>query len=154
MTDDGITPAQHRRLAIICNNSTWEMVDAERTTANDEEMLRRAYAAAYHWQRAEGSEPVNEARAVWLISKVQLLAGMAERALHYADGCLALCDEHALGDFDLAYALDARARALAALGRHAEATAVLDAARSVPIADPDDRAAVEADLAAELVVGA
>jgi hypothetical protein len=154
MTDDAITPAQHRRLAITCNNSTWEMIDADRNPANDEEMVRRAYAAAYHWQRAEGSAPVNEARAVWLISKVQLLAGQAERALHYADGCLELCDQHALADFDLAYALDARARALAALGRTSEATEVLAAARSVPIADPDDRAAVEADLATELVVAA
>ena len=74
MTDLDPTPARHRRLAVVCNNSTWEMIEAERTAANDEEMLRRAYAAAYHWQRAEGAEPVNEVRAVWLLSKVHLVA--------------------------------------------------------------------------------
>ena len=39
----------HRAQAIECNNSTWEMIQADRTPANDEEMLRRAYASTYHW---------------------------------------------------------------------------------------------------------
>lgn len=147
MTDAEITPAQHRRLAITCNNTTWDAIEADRTPANDEEMLRRAYAAAYHWQRAEGAVPENEARAVWLLSKVHRLAGQLERALHYADACLAVCDRHGIADFDLAYGLEARARALAALGRSEEAAEVWAAAKAVPVADADDRAVLEADLA-------
>ena len=66
----------HRAQAIECNNSTWEMIEAERTSTNDEEMLRRAYASAYHWARAAGVRgPANDARAAWLLAKVQLLAG-------------------------------------------------------------------------------
>ena len=53
-----------------------------------------------------------------------------------------------LVDFDLAYAHEARARALACLGRLDEAAAQLAAARAVEIADADDRAIVEGDLAA------
>lgn len=132
---------------MLCNNSTWEMVESARTPANDEEMLRRAYAAAYHWQHAEGRGPANEARALWLLAKVHLVAGLAERALHYADACVTECARHGLADFDLAYALEARARALQVLGRTDEAASEWVAARAVPIADPDDRAAVEADLA-------
>lgn len=123
------------------------MVESARTPANDEEMLRRAYAAAYHWQHAEGRGPANEARALWLLAKVHLVAGLAERALHYADACVTECARHGLADFDLAYALEARARALQVLGRTDEAASEWVAARAVPIADPDDRAAVEADLA-------
>ena len=33
----------HRAQGIECNNSTWEMIEAARTPANDEEMLRRAH---------------------------------------------------------------------------------------------------------------
>ena len=147
MSDVEIGPREHRHLAITANNSTWEMVEAERTPANDEEMLRRAYAAAYHWQRAEGYGPANEARAVWLLAKVQLLAGHPDASLRYADACMAQCRDHGLVDFDLAYAYESRARALAALGRLDEAAVDWAAAKAVPIADDDDRALVESDLA-------
>ncbi len=51
-------PAEHRKLAIDANNSTWEFLDREpgSLSATDiEEMTRRAYAAAYHWSRAENA---------------------------------------------------------------------------------------------------
>ena len=56
--------------------------------------------------------------------------------------------EHGFADFDLAYAHEARARALHALGRADEAAAAWRSARSVEVADPEDRAIVEADFAA------
>jgi uncharacterized protein YndB with AHSA1/START domain len=137
----------HRAQAIECNNSTWEMIEAERTAANDEEMLRRAYASAYHWQRAVRRGPENDARGLWLLAKVQLLAGHADSSLGYADACLARCREHGLVDFDLAYAYEARARALKQLGRDAEAATEWEAALAVPIADPEDQAVLDGDLA-------
>ena len=54
-----------------------------------------------------------------------------------------------LDDFDLAYAHEARARALACLGRLDEAAVELKAAHAVPIADPEDKSILDADLAAE-----
>jgi hypothetical protein len=53
-----------------------------------------------------------------------------------------------LQDFDLAYAHEARARALACLGRLDEAAAELAAAHAVPVADDEDRKIIEGDLAA------
>jgi len=50
-----------------------------------------------------------------------------------ADRALAVCTEHGLYDFDLAYA-------------H-EAAAAASLARAVPIADPEDRTLVERDFA-------
>lgn len=137
----------HRAQGIECNNGVWEMVGAERTPDNDEEMLRRAYASAYHWQRAARRAPVNEVRAVYMLAKAQLLAGHPELSLRYADRCLAGCVEHELVDFDLAYAHEARARALDALGRTDESLAAWTVARAVPIADPDDREIVDGDFA-------
>ncbi len=110
-------------------------------------MLRRAYAAAYHWDRAAGRTPANAARADWLLSKVQLLAGHPDTALHHAARCLAVCETHGLVDFDLAYAHEATGRALKALGQDEEAAGSWAAARAVPIADEDDRRHLEADLA-------
>ena len=67
-TDD-ISPAVHRRLAVEANNSAWDLLDIERDLEHDEELLRRAYAAAYHWTRAEGATVENEARASYLLGK-------------------------------------------------------------------------------------
>jgi hypothetical protein len=54
-----------------------------------------------------------------------------------------------LADFDLGYAHEARARALACLGRLDEAAQEFAAARAVEVADDDDREIFEGDLAAE-----
>lgn len=146
-TTEEIRGAWHRAQGVECNNSVWELIDkTDRTSADNEEMLRRAYASAYHWQRAKGRGPENEARAVWMLSKVHLLMGLHEGALHYASLCLKQCREHALVDFDLAYAHECHARALRALGREAEALAEWAVAKAVPIADPEDQAIVDADL--------
>ena len=142
----------HRAQGIVCNNTTWEMIEAERTPANDDEMLRRAYASTYHWARAARRTPANDARGVWLLAKVWLIAGRPELSLRYADQCKALCDEHGLVDFDLAYALDAQARAHAALGHGDLAEQLAAVARAVPVADPEDLAILEADLAVPLPV--
>lgn len=136
----------HRVQAIDANNSVWDALGADPPDAT--ELLSRAYAAAYHWARAEGRTPANAARAGWLLSRCHAVLGNGALALHHADECLAIVERAGLGDFDLAYAHEARARALAALGRTDEAAVELAAAREAPIADAEDRAIFEADLAA------
>jgi hypothetical protein len=145
---DDVAGDWHRQQAVEANNSTWELVDLpERSPAQTEEMLRRAYAAAYHWDRAAARTPANASRADWLLAKVSLLAGRPEVSLAHAERSRATCEEHGLADFDLAYAHEATARALKALGRDDEATAVWEAARAVPVADEEDRAILDEDLA-------
>jgi hypothetical protein len=130
------------------NNSVWDLVEKEaRSPADDEEMLQRAYAARYHWARATGRGPANVARGAWLLAKVQRLVGEPALSLRYADECLTVCEEHGLKDFDLAYAHEARGRALMALGRDEEASAAWAAARAVPVENPEDREHLAADLA-------
>ena len=50
--DDDPAGSWHRAQGIEANNATWELLEATRGPAEDEELLRRAYAAAYHWDRA------------------------------------------------------------------------------------------------------
>jgi uncharacterized protein YndB with AHSA1/START domain len=138
----------HRTQGIECNNSVWELIGkSDRTAADNEEMLRRAYASAYHWQRAARRGPENEARALWMLSKVHLLVDNPNEALRYADLCMAQCQQHDLVDFDLAYAYEVQARALQALGATERAAVAWAAALAVPIVDPEDKAIVDADLA-------
>jgi uncharacterized protein YndB with AHSA1/START domain len=156
--DEAATPNEdpegewHRAQGIAANNGTWDWLgkpDGERTADDEEQMTLSAYAAAYHWARAARSGPANVARANWLISRVWAVRGNGPLALHHADIVLSTCREHELRDFDLAYAHESRARALAALGRLEEAAAERATAAAVPIVDDEDRAIVEADLAAE-----
>lgn len=138
----------HRLQATEANNSVWELIEhSERTAADDEDMLQRAYASRYHWARAAGRGPANQARGAWLLAKVQLLVGQPSLSLRYAEECRSVCQESGLTDFDLAYAHEAMGRALKALGRDAEAQSEWEAARAVPIADGEDRALLEKDLA-------
>ena len=109
--------------------------------------MRLAYAAAYHWELATDAGPSNAARADYLVSRALSATGQPERALVSADRALATCRTHGLGDFDLAYALEARARSLHALGRADEASAAWRDARAVEVADAEDRAIVESDFA-------
>lgn len=138
----------HRAQAVDANNSIWELLEQmDRSGADNEELLRRAYASAYHWQRATGRAPENEARAVYMLAKAQLAVGNPELALCYSDRCLQQCAEHGLADFDLAYGHEVRARSLRALGRNDEALVEWATAKAVPIADAEDQAVLDTDLA-------
>mgnify|MGYP003349505162 FL=1 len=147
-----VEPSVHRSLAIEANNSTWEILGKpvdQISPEEAEEMTRRAYAAAYHWQRAEGSTPANSARADWLLSRVWVVRGEGAQAMNYASRCMATCEAASLVDFDLAYAHEALARAHACLGQAPEAKLHKDKAAHVPIADSEDKEVVERDLASE-----
>ncbi len=140
----------HRAQGVEANNSTWELLDGRSHSPSEaDDLLARAYASTYHWARAAGRQPANAARGSWLVSRAHAVLGHGELALHHADQCAATCAAAGLDDFDLAYAYEARARALACLGRLDEARIERKAARAVDIADAEDRSIVETDLAAE-----
>ena len=137
----------HRRQGVEANNAAYDLLARPRSPARDEELLRTAYAAAYHWARTSSSEPVNEVRAAYLVAKALLATDQPDRALISAESAVRDCETHRLADFDLAYAHEAKARALRALGRPDEAAATWQVATRVAIADPADREIVEKDFA-------
>jgi hypothetical protein len=147
-----VEAAWHRIQAMDANNATWELLDGRTLTPDEaDDLLGRAYAAMHHWRRAAGATPVNAARAAWLVSRSHAVLGQGELALHHAERSAqhvsAAGDQAA--DFDHAYAHEATARALACLGRLDEARAELTLANAVEIADPEDRAIIEADIKSE-----
>ena len=142
----------HRMQGVAANNSTWELLDGRPLTDDAaDDLLGRAYAATYHWRRAEGATAVNAARGSWLVSRCHAVLGQGELALHHARRSSAHVQEAGdlAADFDHAYAQEATARALACLGRLDEARAELALANAVAIADPEDRAILESDLKTE-----
>jgi hypothetical protein len=140
----------HRVQAVTANNSVWELLDGRALQPDEvDDVLERAYAAAYHWRRAAGSTVVNRARASYLVSRAHAFCGHGELALHHADRYLDLIGRAPddLADFDHAYGYEARARALAALGRNDDAIEARHRAATVAIADEQDRSIFESDLA-------
>lgn len=142
----------HRAQAITANNSVWELLDGRGHPPDEaDDLLQRAYAAAYHWRRASGATIVNQARAAWLVSRAHVVLGHGELALYHAGRCAAFT-AHAsqdAADFDHAYAYEARARALACLGRLDDAREAYRRAASAEIADDQDRSIFEGDLHGE-----
>ena len=138
----------HRRAGVDAHNSAWELLGRDDLSDDEaDDLLGRAYTSAHHWRRAARRGPENAARASWLLSRAHAVLGQGDAALHHADRCAGHVAGAGLDDFDLAYAHEARARALACLGRLDEAAEELAAARAVPIADDEDRSIVTGDLA-------
>ena len=146
-----MTPEEHRRLGIELYNGTWELIERQdRTPDEDDEMLDRAHASAYHWLHAANATAANRARSQWLCSRVHAVAGQPEGALHHARRCLALVEDHGdeMEDWDLAGALEALARAHLAAGDVDEARRLVQLARveTATIANPHDAKHIDADL--------
>lgn len=147
-----VTGKWHRMQGVEANNSTWELLDGRELTDDEaDDLLGRAYAATYHWRRAEGATAVNAARGAWLVSRCHAVLGQGDLALHHARRSATHVEEagELAADFDHAYVHEATARALACLGRLDEARAEFELAKAVEIADPEDRAIVETDLKTE-----
>ena len=138
----------HRQQAIDLFNFTWTLIDKpDRTPGEDNLMIHASHASRYHWSIV--GTVVNDLRGDWQIAHVYTLLNLPERALHYAQLCLRQCQEQHIGDFDLAYAYEAVARALACAGRNVEAQECYRLAEQagVHIAEEDDRQMFQKDLA-------
>ena len=131
----------HRQWGVDLFNATWDLIGSRE---DDDLMLHKAHASAYHWSQAPECTPANRARAEWLVSRVSALAGLPDAALRHAHACLRWCEEHDLHDWDRAFAYEAIARARKLAG--ADPADDVARARAVPIADDEDRELLERDL--------
>jgi hypothetical protein len=143
-----VTDVDHRQLGVDLFNHTWTLLEkVERTREEDDELLHATHASAYHWSRV--GAPENLARGEWQVSRVNAVLGRGEAAVHHARRCLDHCLENGIGDWDLAYAYEALARAHKVAGDDAEYRRNLELARDAGtrIAEADDREHLERDLA-------
>jgi hypothetical protein len=132
----------HRQTAVDLYNGLWPLMDKQRSPEEDALLLHQAHASLWHWTQV--GTPQNLARGEWMCSRVYAILGRAEPAMWHARRCLELAGPY--GDWDLAIAHEAVARALVLAGQPEQAAAEIVAARAVPIAEDGDRDVVEKDL--------
>lgn len=148
MPDTDITDiTDERRLAAALFNATWTLLEKEdRSRDDDDAMLHMAHASRHHWGQV--GKPENFGRGEWQCSRVYAVLGRAEPSLHHAQRCLDICQENGIGDFDLAFAYEALARAHAVAGDVEQARAYTQEALAAAedIASDDDRELVLSDL--------
>jgi hypothetical protein len=145
-----VSEVAHRRLGVDLFNDVWTLLEKdERTQEEDDLMLHRAHASTYHWLVAPECKPENRARGEWICSRVYSVLRRAEPALHHATRCVQICEQHGIGDFDIAFAHEAVARAHLVGGDEDEARRWARSARELAraIAEDDDRELLERDLA-------
>jgi hypothetical protein len=138
--------AMHRKLAAELFNGTWTLMEKpDRTRAENARMIHMAHASAYHWLQV--GEPVHFARSHWQCSRMYCELGRAEPAMYHAQFVVDICEQHDIGDWDLAFGYEALSRAHAVAGDQAESRRWREQAESVPIAKAGDRDQLRSDLA-------
>ena len=117
MTTQDIVPERewHKRFAADLFNLVWELLDKEeRTVDENDKMLYAAHASRFHW--GEIGTPLEFERGEWQVSRVYSVLNRSKAAIHHAQRCLAICTENEIGNFDIAFAYEALARAYAVAG--------------------------------------
>ncbi len=130
----------HRRFAVDLFNLTWSLLDMEeRTVEEDDKMVHAAHASRFHW--GEIGTPLEWERGEWQISRVYAVLNRPQPAVYHAERCLALCEANEIGDFDLAFAYEALARAHAVAGDAAKSREYVELAKQAgeQIEDDGDR---------------
>ncbi len=143
------TVTDERMLGAQLFNQTWRLLEQEqRSRADDDRMIHTAHASRYHWGQVPTATPAHLARGEWQISRVYAVLGRAEPALHHARRVLDICLENGIGDWDLAFAYEALARASAVVPDLDGARGYTDKALAAAegIAEEEDRDLVLADL--------
>jgi len=141
-------PIDHRQLGVDLFNGSWTLMEqSDRTPDDDVLMIHMAHASAYHWLQV--GAPENIARSHWQCSRMYAVLGRSEPAIYHARLVLEVCEQNDIGDWDLAFAYEALARAYAVAGNSAESARWLTRAQAASgdITDEEDRDLLLTDLA-------
>jgi DNA-binding transcriptional MerR regulator len=143
----GMATPDERRQAIDLFNGVWRFLEKEdRSREDDDTMLHMAHASRYHWGQV--GTAANLARGEWQVSRVYSVLERSEPALYHAQRVLDICRANGIGDWDIAFAYEALARASAVAGDKEQARAWTDQALAAAedIAEDEDRELVITDL--------
>ncbi len=145
---DELVAQWHRTLAPRDFNHTWELLDRdELSREEEEEMLAATFSQRHHWYQVGTAR--NWAIADWQVSRVAAVIGYADLARRFGERSLELSVEHDLGPFVTGFAHEAIARAAASVDDIETFTEHLELARAAlaEIDDDEDRDLLAADLA-------
>ncbi len=118
----------HKKFAVGLFNLVWSLIDKkDRTKEEDDKMVHAAHASRFHW--GEIGTPLEFERGEWQISRVYSVLSRPQQALYHAQTCLGICQFNNIGDWDIAFAYEAMARAHATAGQKEECARFLKLAR-------------------------
>ncbi len=120
MTEEKMTMNEfHKKIAIATNNEIWSTLDKEKPSEEElENALHMAHSSMYHWSKI--GEPINRARAHYMISRVYCKLEWVEPAVYHAEQCLKITEAIGIEDYDLAFAYESLARAYSVAGKSLE----------------------------------
>ena len=139
----------HKYFSVNCFNQAWDLISkADRTSEEDEQMVSLSIASYWHWTQRDDFEPKNASIAYWQISRVYALIRDAGQARKYGRLCLSVSEDNAIGNFYMAYAYEALARAEAIAGDSAKMDEYLTKARgyTAKLSDRDEQSMLEEDI--------
>lgn len=136
----------HRKFAVELFNLVWSLLDKKDRTKEEDKMVHVAHASRFHW--GEIGTAVEFERGEWQISRVYLVLNKPQTALYYAKRCLEICRESNIGDFDIAFAYEAMARAYAVAGKKTECEKYIQLAKDAgeQIKEKEDKDLFFSDL--------
>ena len=141
------TRKAHQYFAATCFNKAWELIEkADRTPAEDEEMIRLSQASIYHWTQREDFKTSNLSIGYWQASRICSILGRSDEARRYGELCLE--NSPVEEPFLRAYAYEALARAERVAGNASLSAEHRDEAMRIAnaVTDAEDRKALLADL--------
>lgn len=99
----------HQIFAAETNNKTWDLIEkADRTPAENIEMIHLSHTSTYHWSQV--GEPINEVRGQYLIAKVYFALNMLESACFWAEKTWNETVEMGLSSWDYVFGCEIMAR--------------------------------------------
>ncbi len=102
-TSDDDVRKWHRRFAIDANNRAWALAEmAQRSPAEDAEMLDVAHASAWHWSKVGTAH--NTALADMLLAQVHALVGDGAPAMRHAEAMFAYFGARESEPWEIAFA--------------------------------------------------
>jgi hypothetical protein len=139
-----------RKVAVALFNRVWDLLDAGEARGSDAtaEMIDAAHASRYLWRQIGGVEQAVVGE--WQISRTYAAAGLGAEAVRHAEESLVLLQtDGEIPDWVTASVHEGRARAYLAAGDlESAARAYAEAQAAIAeLADPEDRALIEAQLA-------
>ncbi len=140
-------PGSHKELAVALFSRTWELLDKEpRTSEDDVEMLTAAFASRYHWRQIGDAKSFSISD--WQVARVAAVLGYPDLAETFGRTSLQIASTADLGPFYVGYAHEALARAARLAGNREEAAEHLAAAYEMLelIEEPEERDLLAPDL--------
>jgi hypothetical protein len=137
-----------RDLAVAAFNRTWELIDDnDRTAEQDREMLVSACASRYLWREIGGPEQI--ATGDWQVAHVASLLGHSAMALEFATAAYAIASTSDVPQWLVASTCEGLARAHAVAGHEVERDDWVRRAREIlaEVADAEDRDLIESQIA-------